>query len=215
MFLVRTAFAATLMGLAAVAVLATGDANAQQIYRIVSPDGRVTFSDQPPLDSTKAVPAKTVILPGSESGTAGLPFELRQAASRYPVTLYTAPACDPCNAGRSLLGRRGIPFSEKTVTTADDFDALKRIAGSASLPFLTIGGQQIKGFSETEWAQFLDAAGYPQVSVLPPGYSREPAKPLVVAQQPEVARPAAAEAPSQPRAPTPPPAAENPAGIKF
>ncbi|MGZ5194266.1 MAG: glutaredoxin family protein [Ramlibacter sp.] len=217
MFLARTAFAATLMGLAAMAVFGVGDANAQQIYRIVGPDGRITFSDQPPLDASKAAgPAKAVALPGAAgSGNAALPFELREVASRYPVTLYSAPSCVPCGAGRAMLSSRGIPFAEKTVTTNDDIEALKHLsAGVATLPLLTIGGQQLRGFSEAEWTQFLDAAGYPKTSLLPPSYSQAPPAPLVVVQDQTAARPAA-EAPTASRPPPPPPPVDNPAGIKF
>jgi glutaredoxin len=218
MFLARTAFVATLVGLASVAVFTIGDANAQQIYRIVGPDGRITFSDQPPLDATKgATPAKTVPLPGAgvSTGNAALPFELRQAASRYPVTLYSAPSCAPCGAGRALLSSRGIPFAEKTVTTNEDIDALKRLATGATLPMLTIGGQQLRGFSEAEWTQFLDAAGYPKTSQLPSGYAQAPAAPLVAADQPQRARPAPDPTAALPQALPPPAPEENPAGIKF
>jgi len=219
MFLARTAYAATLMGLAAVAVFAIGDANAQQIYRIVGPDGRVTFSDQPPLDTSKAAtPAKAVALPAAVgSGNAALPFELREAASRFPVTLYSAPSCAPCGAGRAMLFSRGIPFAEKTVTTNEDIEALKRVsAGAATLPLLTIGGQQLRGFSEAEWTQFLDAAGYPKTSLLPPSYSRPAPAPLVVVQDqaaaPRTPEPATASPAPPPPAPRP---GDNPAGIKF
>ncbi len=225
MFLARSLLAANAIGLAVLAGFGAHDANAQQVFRIVGPDGRVTFSDKPPMDpGTRAAPAKSVAISGGTNNSA-LPFELRQAASRYPVTLYTAPECGPCGAGRAMLSARGIPFSEKTVTTRDDVEALTRVAGSPSLPFLTIGGQQLKGFSEPEWVQFLDAAGYPQSSQLPAGYVQRPATPLVTAQDPAAARPAAAQQQPSPgaspspnpsaAAPAPPPPAENPAGIKF
>lgn len=216
MFFARPVAALALMGLLASAGFSANDANAQQIYRIVGPDGRVTFSDKPPAEgSLRASVAPVVQLP-PDAGTASLPFELRQAASRYPVTLYTAPGCAPCGAGRAMLARRGVPFSERTVTTNEDIEALKRLAGAPSLPFLTIGGQQIKGFSEIEWVQFLDAAGYPKTSQLPAGYAPPPATPLVTAQEPQ--RPTArAPAPVQPPAAPPAPAApaDNPAGIRF
>jgi len=216
MFLARPLLAAGVMTLAGLACLGAGDAHAQQIFRIVGPDGRVTFSDKPPLDTnTPASAAKTVALPGpSGTNLAALPFELREAANRFPVTLYTSPDCGPCGTGRSMLLGRGIPFSERTVTTNDDIEALKRLAGAASLPLLTVGGQQIKGFSETEWAQFLDAAGYPKTSQLPPGFVQRPPAPMVVLQEPQAPRPAASATPSA-AAPPPPPPAENPAGIKF
>jgi glutaredoxin len=217
MIAARSLLAAGVVGLLALASLGATDASAQQIYRIVGPDGKVTFSDQPPLDpGVRAAGAKTVALPGAGgTNNAALPFELRQAASRYPVTLYTSPDCGPCGAGRAMLSGRGIPFTEKTVTTREDIDALKRL-GATTLPFLTIGGQQITGFAQPEWVQFLDAAGYPSTSQLPPGYVQRPASPLVAAQEPQLARPAAA-AGQEPRAAAspPPPPADNPAGIKF
>lgn len=216
MFFSRPLLAVGTMALLALSGFSAGDAKAQQIYRIVGPDGRVTFSDKPPMDpGTPASAAKAVALPGA-GGTnlAALPFELREAATRFPVTLYTSPDCGPCGSGRSMLLSRGIPFSERTVTTNDDIEALKRLAGAASLPLLTVGGQQIKGFSETEWAQFLDAAGYPKTSQLPPGFVQRPPAPMVVLQEPQAPRPGAPATPSA-AAPPPPPPAENPAGIKF
>ena len=214
MFCSRSLLALGLVGILVSAAISSNDANAQQIYRIVAPDGRVTFSDKPPEDpNAKATAAPVILLPVA-SGLASLPFELRQAASRYPVTLYTAPGCAPCVSGRTLLSGRGVPFSEKTVTTNEDIEALKRMGGAASLPFLTIGAQQLRGFSESEWIQFLDAAGYPKTSQLPPGYLPSPATPLVAAQDPQ--RPSARAPVQAERAPAPAPAEEpNPAGIRF
>lgn len=154
-------------------------AQAQSVYRIVGADGKVTFSDKPPLQA----PAKVVGgLSGSGAATASpLPYELRQLASKYPVTLYSSDNCSPCIAARSLLVARGVPFTEKTVKSADDIQALQRLSGEASLPFGTIGGQQLKGFSDIEWTQFLNAAGYPAASALPAGYQSPPPTPLVAA----------------------------------
>lgn len=198
----------------------------QTVYRIVGPDGRVTFSDQPPV----AAPASGVTTAGSGGGSAsggvGLPYELRQVANRYPVTLYTGPDCTPCGSGRALLNGRGVPFAEKTVTTNDDIEALKRLSGETGLPFLTIGGQQLRGYSDVEWGQFLDAAGYPKTSQLPSAYRNPPASPLVAVQTP--AQPASRTPPQGAEQPitvnrgiaTPPPAParpsrDNPAGIRF
>lgn len=187
---------------------------AQPVYRSVGPDGRVTFSDQPPPSGAAKAAAGA-----SEGGSAAvLPYELRQVASRYPVTLYTGGNCDPCASGRAYLANRGVPFSEKTVSSPEDLEALQRLSGGAVLPFLTIGAQQLKGFSDAEWGQFLDAAGYPRTSRLPAGYRQPAAMPLVAAQRPaEATAPAAsaAPAPAQP-VPAPAPAASpNPAGIRF
>ncbi|MFY8085640.1 MAG: glutaredoxin family protein [Rubrivivax sp.] len=192
-----------------------GQASAQGVYRIVGPDGRVSFSDQPPSAQAPAAPAA-----GSSRGAAAgaaLPYELRQTSNRYPVTFYSATDCAPCNAGRNLLNSRGIPYTEKTVSSQDDAEALKRLAGEAALPLLTIGSQRLKGFSEPEWTQYLDAAGYPKQSMLPSGYRRPAPSPLVTVQVPAAKAPADSATPA-PRAPAEVPVAPpatNPAGIRF
>ena len=218
MLIARHLLATGFLGLIAAIVLLPLDAQSQQIYRIVGPDGRITYSDKAPVESEPK--SRTAPLGASASAggsdVAGLPFELRQVTSRYPVTLYTSSNCGPCGSGRALLASRGVPYSEKTVTTPEDLEAFKRLSGTTALPFLTIGGQQLKGYSDVEWAQYLDAAGYPQRSVLPANFKNAPASPLVAVAQapaPEAAASARAPAPAPARAPAAP--ADNPAGIRF
>lgn len=200
--------------------LLAAPAQAQTVYRIVGPDGRVTFSDQPPSQpNAKAAPAAVAPYApgGGGNSAAALPFELRQVAARYPVTLYTGPNCPPCQAGRALLSRRGVPFAERTVTTNEDIEALKRLGGEATLPLLTVGAQVVRGWSEPDWSQFIDAAGYPKTSQLPAGWLPGPARPLVEAQARPAPRGETAPAPAAATGPATSPASEeaNPAGITF
>lgn len=198
------------LGLVSVSALAQG------VYRIVGPDGRVSYSDQPP-PAANARPVTSGAPGGAGNAGAQLPFELRQVVGRYPVVLYTSAECAPCNSGRNLLNARGIPYSEKTITTNEDAEALKRLSGQASLPVVTIGSQQIKGYSDAEWTQFLDAAGYPKQSALPSAYRRAAPTPLVaVAPAAPTAPASTAQSPAaEPPAPSVVPPATNPAGIRF
>lgn len=210
--------ATRLLTLVTLASLLAAPALAQSVYRIVGPDGRVTFSDQPPPETATSRPVGSASAgPTTVGANAQLPFALRQVSNRYPVTLYSSRDCAPCNSGRNLLNARGIPYSEKTIDTVQDSEALKRLSGETSLPFLTIGGQQIKGYSDTEWTQFLDAAGYPKQSALPSNYRRPAATPLVAVRAESAANPPAA-APTSETAPAEVPVApvsQNPAGIRF
>lgn len=205
-----------LAGSALLLLLAAGAALAQPVYRHVDKNGKVTFSDQPPAADAQAAAPR-----GSGAGGAGaaLPYELRQVAQRYPVTIYTGEECGPCGAGRSLLVTRGIPFEERTVKTNEDVEALQRLSSQASLPLLTIGSQQLKGFSDAQWSQYLDAAGYPKSAQLPAGYRNPPAQPMVAVQAAPAAPAAPAAAPAPAPAPAPAavngPTPSNPAGIKF
>ncbi|MBT2334784.1 glutaredoxin family protein [Variovorax paradoxus] len=197
-------------------LLIAAGAMAQPIYRNVDKNGKVTYSDRAPTASTEpaAAPQAGIVPPAN----AGLPYELRQVAQRYPVTLYSSEECPPCGTARSLLVTRGIPFEERTVKSSQDVEALQRLSSQASLPLLTIGSQQLKGFSDAEWSQYLDAAGYPKSNSLPADYRNPPARPLVALQPAPAARepaplaqPAPAPQPPAPSGPSP----SNPAGIKF
>lgn len=197
--------------------VAAGATSAQPVYRSVDKNGKVIFSDQPPTASAQpAAPRSGVSAAEGGIAAGGLPYELQQLVQRYPVTIYTREDCGPCDSGRALLSTRGVPFSERQVKTADDSEVLQRLSSQNSLPLLTIGAQQLKGFSDSTWTQYLDAAGYPKSVRLPTGYRNPPPQPMVAQQ----AAPVAPAAPAAPRpvpaiAPPASPSPSNPAGIKF
>ncbi|WP_394791631.1 DUF4124 domain-containing protein [Rhodoferax sp.] len=200
----------------ALLAVAASSVQAQTVYRIVGPDGKISFSDQPPPPASKSKVTTTAPSGGGNASNAALPFELKEVVQRYPVTLYTSASCAPCASARNLLSSRGVPFTERTVNTNEDAEALKRISGDTSLPFGTIGSQQLKGYSDVEWTQYLDAAAYPKSSVLPTNFKQAAPRPLVaVANKPApAAEPAAAPAANQPSA-EPVDTSRNPKGIQF
>lgn len=194
----------------AAATLITGTAWAQ--YKVVGPDGKITYTDTPP-PTGKAQP---VGRPAGEGvDTENLPYELRQVVGRYPVTLYTTSNCGACDAARSLLRQRGVPFTERTVNTSADAALLVQNEGGTDLPVARLGAQQLKGFNSADWNGYLDAAGYPKQSQLPTSYKFRDPTPLA----PLTVRPptstAAGNAPPPRPAPEPAPPPPAPGGIKF
>jgi glutaredoxin len=190
--------------------LAAGPAHAQ--FKVVGPDGKVTYTDRPPPAAEgRVAPVAKDGAGGAASAEAALPFALRQVVNKFPVTLYTASQCDACEQGRALLTRRGIPFSERTATTPEDRDAWSRLVGGQEAPVLKVGAQVMRGFTSNAWDETLDLAGYPRQSQLPPNYKAPAAQPLVERQaaRPPVAapEPAPSPAPVDPRS--------NPGGIRF
>jgi glutaredoxin len=182
-------------------------------YKVVQPDGSITYTDRP------QVTPSTRISPIGKGGKVALaenelPLDLRQAAQKYPVTLYTSKDCAPCDAGRRLLETRGVPFAEKRVATDEDALALERVVGARSVPALTVGAQPLRGLSETDWGAYLDAAGYPRENKLPRNWPKTAATPMVErVAPPEPARAARDQAPvaDAPSAP----AQASPSGIRF
>lgn len=194
-----TARAARAWSVAALLALAGTGACAQ--YKVVGPDGRVTYTDRPPADTSLRVTPLGQVGSNDATPDAALPLALRQTAQRFPVTLYSSADCAPCDAARQLLQQRGIPYTERRFGGSnEDAEALERATGARTLPSLTIGAQALPGFEPVQWTSYLDAAGYPPESQLPKGWTAPAPVPLV-APKPAVAA-AAPEASAPARTPT-------------
>ena len=96
----------------AITALTVASGASQALFKIVGPDGKVTYTDVPP-SSTAAGKVTSLGAAGAAQSEVALPLELRQAVARYPVTLFVTGACEPCDSGRQLLRQRGIPFNER------------------------------------------------------------------------------------------------------
>lgn len=181
--------------LALLCLLLAGPAAAQ--YKVIGPDGSVTYTDRAPVEagakvqamrrdgSLAAAAAASAVGASSNPPVAPLPFELRAVVARFPVVLYTTTHdCAPCLQGRNLLTQRGVPYSERSVTSDDDIAALQRLTGGRSVPALSVGAQALRGFQEQDWQATLDLAGYPKESRLPRGWLAQPISPLVAQRGP-------------------------------
>ena len=153
------------------------------LYKVIGPDGKVSYTDQAPVESgaNKVTPLPSA---GTQSsGVTNLPADLRQAVARYPVVLYSLPdGCEPCDQGRQLLKQRGIPFTERLIVTTADVESLNSLTGSREAPVMVIGSQVSKGFAASVWNQYFDLAGYPKESRLPANFNFGQATPLTKLQ---------------------------------
>lgn len=191
-----------------------------QLYKWVGPDGKVTYSDTPPPALASRIETKSAA--GGGINTGGLPYELAEAVRNNPVTLYTTSNCVPCDDGRRLLSERGIPYSEKTVSSAEDAAQLRSVVGAdAQLPYLVVGSRKERGYEKGLWNTALTAAGYPESSKLPQNYRNPPAEAAAPAsrtiasrQERPADKPAPAVTPSPP-AELPPAAGNAPPGFRF
>lgn len=138
----------------------------------VDATGRVHYTDRQPTPdamgrsaSAQTIPARP---PAPTIGDPTLPWALRSAAARYPVTLYTTTGCDPCGLARDHLAQRGVPYTEKRVEDAGDLKAFHALGFDKPLfPSLSIGPEKLTGFESIGWDRALDATGYPKTSMLP------------------------------------------------
>jgi glutaredoxin len=201
----------TLRSLVGVAALLAAALPAHALYKVVGPDGKVTYTDRAPAGAVGKVTSLSST--GSVVADASLPLELRQSAQRYPVTLYSLAECEPCNEARQFLRVRGIPYAERLIASAEDGEALQRLSGARDAPTLTIGAQALRGFSTELWNSYLDSAGYPRESRLPASYQFPVATPLTERRSAAASAPARGQTP--PATVVTPGTEPAPGGIKF
>lgn len=161
-------------------------------YKWRTAEGTTVYSDVPPPSgarlmndwSNDADDRPVVATAGaSASPNPELPYELKVVTGKFPVVLYTAPDCTPCSAARQHLSARGIPFSERTISTTADFEAFKtRGFSENSFPALTVGREKTVGFESGAYDRLLTAAGYPRSSKLPANYRQAAAEPMIPPQ---------------------------------
>ncbi len=140
-------------------------AQAGELFRWVDADGKVHYTDQPPPAGAKKVEERK--LSGSTIDASEMPYALRQAIKKSPVTLYANDCGVPCTQARDHLTQRGIPFTGKNPQTSPaDAEALKKLVGASYVPVLVVGGAVSKGYEKGAWDAALDAAGYPKSVLL-------------------------------------------------
>lgn len=127
------------------------------VYKWKDASGNIVFSDQPPPNQK----AEQREIKPNVMQTSGGNFNTREAMRRNPVTLWSNSCGEPCDEARALLGKRGVAYSLRNPEASPaDFEALKKLVGSATVPVLQVGGKTLTGFSAASWAGVLDEAGY-------------------------------------------------------
>ncbi len=189
--------------------------SAWALYKVVGPNGEITFTDVPP--AAPGHKAEAVNPTGTGPARADLPYALKRVVRERPVLLFTTPHCPACEDGAKLLRARGVPYTEKLVSNAADLNAFRADNPHVDhLPLLSIGGVKLTpGFDPLAWNQALSAAGYPENSALPANYRFAAPEHLAPAAS---APPHEASVPRQPVTPPPvlPPAnPKAPPGFQF
>lgn len=122
-------------------------AGAQTLYKSVGADGRVVYSDKPPVagaveKTMKLENLPVSVVPGASPApqAAAAPDAPPAAAPRGDVVLYMATWCGYCKAGK------GITYRELDIDTPSGKAAFKQL-GARGVPVLLTNGQKIAGFT--------------------------------------------------------------------
>lgn len=158
-----------------VMVLAVAGVSATQagtLYKWVDSQGRVSYHDQPPPEGSGYRVEEKNLGSGRRSADDDT---LDKIIEKFPITLYSVPACDSCDLARAYLQKRNVPFSEQNLESSGELQQkLKKKIGSLSAPTIMIGDKVMKGYMESLLEGELDAVGYPKNAPARP--AREAAK---------------------------------------
>jgi len=136
------------------------------MYRVVGPDGRITYTDQAPQGKSTSV--KEVSIPSypepqrwqAPAPTSGAtsPSSSRGEASASPaneLVMYASQSCGYCKQARSHMKAKGIAYREvdvgKDKAGAAEFARL----GGKGVPLFSLGRQTLAGFSADSFDAFL------------------------------------------------------------
>lgn len=169
------------LALLLIAALAAGAAQAAT-YKWVDANGQVNYGDRPPDASVRPLGTAAPRAQEAVQGDATLPYPLRMASARYPVTLFTGRDCEPCEQARGHLARRGIPYAERQLRTEHDIESFRKLGfAEALVPSVQVGRETAAGYRAEAWDRLFDAAGYPRTSLLPSRWRAAPPQALVEA----------------------------------
>jgi glutaredoxin len=168
--------------------------SAWALYKVVGPDGRVTYTDRPPSEGTESVTELRLRVPppAAASKPASAPAERNkptESPPTPPVDLFTGAACDRCEEARTWLVKRGLPYREFRVDSDEDRLAYRDTMGGKSLPGLRTSKGSTRGFSINRWQSLIDDAGYSPSLQLPDSWRPAPATPLAGARNSRNAKP--------------------------
>lgn len=135
-------------------------AQAQTLYKIVTPDGRVVYTDRPPTEgrlvktlTPDAAPA-TALPPAAAEQLSKLQ-SLRTAAPTSGVVLYSAAWCGYCTKAKAWLAGKGISYREIDIDTPDGLASYAQAGGRRGVPLLVAGGQRVQGYSPAAYEQLF------------------------------------------------------------
>jgi glutaredoxin len=131
---------------------------AQTLYKSVGPDGRIVYSDRPPVEGRVDKTMSFENLPSSPVPAATLSYveQLRRLREASPppvegVVLYSATWCGFCRKAKAYLAAKGVTYQEFDIDTPAGRSAYAQAGGGKGVPLLFAKGQRLQGFSATAY----------------------------------------------------------------
>jgi len=152
--------------LTAITFFCTGSlvSHADTLYKVVGPDGKITYSDKRPIKGNVEKKLTFKNLPrtqlpasaSSQSATGGTTKVTNNAKTiSGQVTLFTASWCGYCKQAKAYLASQSINYREVDIETQDGMAEFSQAGGSGAVPLLMAGKESLQGFSPEAYDDLL------------------------------------------------------------
>jgi glutaredoxin len=131
------------------------------LYKSVGPDGKISYSDQPPRQGQVVMSrifeaGPTSSLPSSAADQLERMRSAKTAAAPAAgVVLYSAAWCGYCQKAKAYLADKRISYREVDIDTKDGLTTFARAGSGKGVPLLTAGTQRVQGFSVAAYNAFF------------------------------------------------------------
>lgn len=136
-------------------------ASAGTVYKSVDANGKITYSDQMPVQGKVVgtfaytnMPYTPVPPRSSLPSQSASPVTAPQNAGGKPV-LYMAQWCGYCTKAKAYLAEKRIAYTELDVDTPAGARAFAAVGGGKGIPVLARAGQVVRGFSRGGYDAFF------------------------------------------------------------
>jgi glutaredoxin len=131
------------------------------LYKSVGPDGKISYSDQPPRQG-QVVMSRTFEAGPTSSLPSSAADQLERmrsaktaAAPAAGGVLYSAAWCGYCQKAKAYLADKRIPYREVDIDTKAGLATFAQTGGGNGVPLLTAGTQRVQGFSVAAYDGFF------------------------------------------------------------
>jgi glutaredoxin len=129
------------------------------IYKWTDENGRVHFSDRPPVagGAESVLLRETNTYEGVGAGdTRETTPDEHNAVKAKKVVMYSAPWCGVCKRARQFFKARGIPFREMDVERSTMARRELERMNARGVPVILVGGKRMSGFSEQRFMELYE-----------------------------------------------------------
>ncbi len=145
------------------AIAVTTSSVAQSLYKSIGPDGKVVYSDHPPVGARIEKTMQFTNLPSTSLPASASSYaeQLRRTqaspvtAASAGVVLYSAKWCGYCKQAKAYLASKNIAYQDFDIDTREGMTAYVQAGGGKSIPLLVASGQHVQGFSPSAYDELF------------------------------------------------------------